>query len=466
MGDIQSSLKGYLSFVSRSAFFSAKGLLVRKIKYGRAFRQALQELEHNQWLDAEKLRRHQNAKLQRLIQHAAIHVPYYREQFRKLGLEPEDIQNADDLKQLPILDKTTLRERHAEFVAATINPRLLSPGWTTGSTGTPINALRTPQSIAIESAAIWRQRRWAGVSHNDRKAAVWGTIWDNVIMPASLNTGPYWRYNWAEKQLLLSYYHMSDDTLPQYFDKLAEFRPSFIEGFPSTMVTLARFLRRHNRFFPVKAIFTSSEPLYTTHRAEIEERFQTKVYDHYGQAERVAAAFECPQHNGLHVDPDYGILEVIQDNRDVAPGETGEIIGTGLNNLAMPLIRYKTGDLATLARNPCTCGRHTPVIETIEGRLADLIVTPDGRTIPGNGIMGAFHDLENVSRTQVVQEQRTTLDVYLEVEEPQLPVNVERLRSNLQACLGNSLEIRIHTVDRISANGRKFRWMVSKLPHD
>lgn len=456
--------RSYLSFVGRTALFSAKGTVVRAIKFGKEFQSTLAELEKSQWLSAEALENLQNDKLRALIQHASRHVPYYRALFAEHGIVASQIQNVSDLKKIPILSKDTLRSRAEEFVSDNVKKSLLASGWTTGSTGTPINALRSRESIVMESASLWRQRRWAGIEPGERKAAVWGTIWDYVVVPAQLKTPPYWRYNWAENQLLLSYYHMSDETLPLYLDKLREFRPASIEGFPSTLLTIARFMKRHDLYLPVRAVFTSSEALYQAHRMEIEERFQTKIFDHYGQAERVTGAFECAEHRGLHIAPEYGVMEVLREDRNALPGETGEVIGTGLNNFAMPLIRYQVGDLATVAPKPCTCGRHMPLISAVEGRLADVIKTPDGRTIPGNGIMGAFHGIGNIRRAQVIQETIERIEILVELQDPSRGIDASTLQTNLQACLDSAMTIHVRPVDCIPTEGRKFRWMISKLP--
>lgn len=456
--------RSYLSFVGRTALFSAKGTLVRTIKFGNDFQVTLAELEKSQWLPAETLESLQNDKLRALIRHASTNVPYYRALFAEHGIVASQIQDVSDLKKIPVLTKDTLRLRGDEFVSENVKKSLLASGWTTGSTGTPINALRSRESIVMESASLWRQRRWAGIEPGERKAAVWGTIWDYVVVPAQLKTPPYWRYNWAENQLLLSYYHMSDETLPLYIDKLREFQPASIEGFPSTLLTIARFMKRRNLYLPVRAVFTSSETLYEAHRMEIEERFQTKVYDHYGQAERVTGAFECAEHSGLHVAPEYGVMEILKQGRDVLPGETGEVIGTGLNNFAMPLIRYQVGDLATVAPGPCACGRHMTLLSAIEGRLADVIKTPDGRTIPGNGVMGAFHGIDNIRRAQVIQETIDRVEILVELQDPNRGIDASTLQTNLQVCIGSAIEVRVRPVESIPTEGRKFRWMISKLP--
>jgi phenylacetate-CoA ligase len=462
------NLRTALSYVARSAYFSAKGYAVAALKNGPEFQRFLADLEQSQWYSADRLRDMQDQKVRALIRHAYDTVPYYKRLFNAHGLRPSEVTSVDHLRKIPVLTKDMLRANAPELISTAVPRRSLFSGWTTGSTGTPINALRTHTSVAFEHATIWRQRRWAGIELKARKAAVWGTIWNNVIIPSSLpKRPPYWRYNAADNQLLFSYYHMSDETLPDYFDKLEEFRPAFIEGFPSTILVLANFLRRRGRYFPVRAIFTSSEPLYEVHRREIEERFRTRVFDLYGQAERVSAATECEAHSGLHVNPEYGVLEVLRDGGDAGPGESGELIGTGLNNFGMPLIRYQTGDIGRVAALPCPCGRAMPLLESVQGRLVDCIQTPDGRKIPGDGIMGAFHGVANIRRSQIIQEDLATLVVRIERDNPEAPVDTRALQRNLQTCLGSEMRIAFDVVRSIEVHiGSKFRWVISHVTAD
>jgi phenylacetate-CoA ligase len=205
--------------------------------------------------------------------------------------------------------------------------------------------------------------------------------------------------------------------------------------------------------------------LYDVHRKELEESFGTKVFDLYGQAERVVAATECEQHAGLHINPEYGIFEILKDGMDAAPGTMGEVIGTGLNNFVMPLIRYRTGDLATLAKHPCACGREMPLLAGIQGRKGEVIRTPDGRIVPGNGLMGAFHDIANIKRSQIIQEKLDHVVVNLQREEPTGSVDTDRLRTNLALCLGECVRIEFRLVDEIDNQGKsKFRWVTSHVP--
>ena len=342
---------------------------------------------------------------------------------------------------------------------------MIFPGWTTGTTGTPINVVRDRNSIVAENAMIWRQRRLIGLGFRTKRVAVWETIWDNVIVPGTMRAAPFWQHNLTDNSVLFSNYHMSDTNLPEYVKLLKKFQPESIEGFPSTLLVLARYLKKTRTVIPVKAVFTTSEVLYAAHRKELEEAYAAKVFELYGQSERVVAATECEQHNGLHINPEYGIFEVLKDGEDAPPGTTGEVVGTGFNNYTMPLIRYRTGDLATLSTTPCPCGRQMPLIASLQGRLADVIRTPEGRVVPGNSVMDALYGVRNVKRSQLIQERLDSVVLHVEAEDPAQPLDCPALKQNLVRCLGTSMGIEIRVVDEIETNGQtKFRWMISRLP--
>jgi len=282
-------------------------------------------------------------------------------------------------------------------------------------------------------------------------------------VPQRATSPPYWRYNAADNQLLFSYYHLSDTRLPAYIAKLRAFRPAFIEGFPSTMLAFARFLRKQGETVPVRAILTTSEPLYRDHRLEIEEAFQAKVFDYYGHAERAVTASEC-EHGNMHVNQEYGVLEIAQGEQPAAAGERGEIVGTGLTNYGMPLIRYRTGDVSKLVERSCPCGRESPLLGSIDGRMADFIRTPDGRLLPGDSVMEAFYGLENIKESQVVQEAIDHVAVKLVRDDAAKAVDTGRLRANLRACLGEDIRITMEYPESLWNEGElKKRWVVSKI---
>lgn len=460
---IATTLTDSFRYVAHSAFLSAKGYAIKRLRAGKEFYKVLAELEQSQWLSSDQLRAMQNARLRGIIKHAYQNVPYYRQLFDHHGIRPSAIDDVGDLTRIPTLSKDTIRANPEEFIARNINRKLLATGWTTGTTGAPLCIYRTLPSIIFDKAILARQRRWAGIDIYDRNVAVWGTAWGNVIVPQNIKSPPYWRFNAADNQLLFSYYHLSDENMSAYIAKLKEFKPAFIEAFPSTLVAFARYLRKRNETVPVAAIFTSSEPLYSTQRREITAAFESKLFNYYGHAERAITTAEC-DHGNMHVNQEYGVMEILKSGVPASTGEMGEIVATGLSNYAMPLIRYQTGDSSRFQQTDCPCGRHSQILSAIDGRTADFILLPDGRLMPGDGVMEAFYGLDNIKESQLVQESINHIVVKVVRDDPAAKIDTDRLLRNLHVCLGDEFHITFEYPDSLWKKGQlKKSWVLSKL---
>ncbi len=282
---------------------------------------------------------------------------------RKLKLAPDAVP--------PLIDKAAVRAAPARFV----RPRrwgslLRATIHTSGTSGTP---LAIPQSLACvirEEAFVYRQLRWIGYRHGQRRAWLRG----DIVCPARPRIPRYWCRDWAGNMLLLSSYHLSESTIGAYIDALEKFDPVVLHAYPSSVAALAAWLNARGRRYRGTAllgVMTSSETLTPDVRAAVRAAFGVPVFDWYGQAERVAAIGTCEQ-GRYHLLSDYSLAEVLAD---------GELVGTSLNNSAMHLARYRTGDTVKLGATACPCGRVFPVVDAVAGRQEDVIVLPDGRRI-------------------------------------------------------------------------------------
>jgi phenylacetate-CoA ligase len=187
--------------------------------------------------------------------------------------------------------------------------------------------------------------------------------------------------------------------------------------------------------------------------------FGCPVFDHYGAAEMAAFISQC-EVGSYHPNPEFGIVEVLLGERAAGPGETGEIVATGFVNPTMPLIRYATGDVATMGEGPCRCGRAFPVIRSIEGRRDDVLSTPDGRWI--GRLDPIFKSVGSIYETRIVQD---ALD-HVRVEVVPLPGfgsgDEQALLHQLQERLGSTMRIELIQVASIPRTSRgKFRAVVN-----
>ena len=207
-----------------------------------------------------------------------------------------------------------------------------------------------------------------------------------------------------------------------------------------------------------KSAILSSETLHDYKKKLIEEVFNCKVYDFYGNAERVAAIATCPEGN-LHVLPEYGLVEFI-DCKDREGYK--EIIGTSFINMSMPLIRYRTGDVVIPSEKECKCGRKSQMIDKIIGRLSEFVITPEGRYV---GMMDCLYKgLKNFIEAQLIQEDRKNIRVKVVPDVDFSATDEANIIERVRVRVGCGMNISVEKVDSIRRTGNdKFRSVVSKL---
>ena len=358
------------------------------IRYGKAFRETYALLQESQWWSREKLEEYQMQQLSRLLDHAYENVPYYRRIFDERGLKPKHIQDFNDFRKLPYLTKDNVRENLHDLMARNIPEKGMQYVTTSGSTGIPLGLYIERKTNQVVMAFEWREWNWMGYKFGDRCAVLRG----NVVKREENGQKAWWEYDKANNYLILSTYDMTDYNLPYYARKIEEFKPRVIQGYPSALDILTRFIRDNNLTVNAQgniiAISTSSENLYPAQRQMIEETFKCRVFDKYGNSEQVTILGECERHEGYHDFMEYSYTEILDEDANpvTEDGIVGEIVGTAFTNYAMPFIRYKTGDLVEYTTHRCSCGRQLPLVKRIEGRVQDFIIDKNGGLMSLSGL--------------------------------------------------------------------------------
>jgi len=387
-------------------------------KYGGVFRGWLADLEHNEKKSRDEMLHQQQVAVRHLLEYAVEHVPAYK------GRSPEK------LSEWPILEKFQITPAH---LSDEFKPRELMTLHTSGTTGTPLTVFFSKEYHQIEMAFRWRHKAWAGVPFLSSSAYVSG----HPVVPPQQTQPPYWRWDRYEKRLLCSSYHIDS---PAYTAAFQKFRPDFIHGYPSSLCQLGGY--------KPKAVFTASETLLDHQRAAIEAGFGAKVFNWYGNTEMTCNIVECAAGN-LHYRTDYGFLELLAD---------GTMIVTGLNNRAMPLIRYRVGDKATAKAGMCSCGCAFPLIERIEGRVEDYVRTPAGKLI--GRLDHLFKDARHVREAQIIQRQ---LDEIIIRVVKAGDFDEQPVRAEARQRLGD-MKVRFEYVEKIErTKAGKFRFVISEL---
>ena len=431
-------------------------------RYGDKYSSVFSELMKTQFFSKDQIIEYQTNKFLSIVNHAYKTVPYYKSLFNSHGIKLSDIQSLNDVKIIPLLTRNDIKNNFNDLISSKYKRKDLVMGGTSGTTGTPLKVLWDKNTCIFTNAVDWRQKSWAGVSYGDNIAQLLG----RPIVSTRKTKPPFWQMDHIHNQLWMSSFHLNDNNIIHYIDKLSSYKPVAIEGYPSTLYILAEFMNRENIALPMKAAFSSSETLLPFQIDEIKKAFSCDLYDFYGLAERVVFATECEFHEGKHLNFEYGYAEIVNDDgNEVNAGEKGYLVSTSLQNYGMPIIRYKTTDITQFIPGTCKCGRHMTRIENITTKAEDIVVTPEGKMVSASVLTHPFKMVNGINKSQIVQEKTDHLRLIL-VTDGRYNENEEAsLIENLCYRLGDNINITIEQVDDIPRTiSGKYRWVISKVP--
>lgn len=441
------------------AMVSAQGFNFRyRRSDDRELRRYFQFLRHSEKWNVEQHTEHQVKSLHALIRHAATAIPHYA------GLKALDIraiESVKDIRQLPILEKAHVKGNEVNFVPSYQSISKLYAGRTSGTTGTPMIWYEDSKSFARRTAFVARLRAWAKINNPlyPKRAQFTGR---NIVPPNYRGT-VFWRHNLPGRALLLSSSHVSVDRVEFYCRALNRFKPELLDGYPSSILMLARLASDLGLELPhLTAIITTAETLTDDVKAEIEQAFRAPVFNQYSSSESTAFASTC-EFGTMHIHPEFGIIEILNpDGTPTNPGGIGEIVTTSLINPNMPLIRYRLGDLAEVPIRPsaCACGREMPQLKRIIGRQDDILYFPERGYL--SRLASVYTTVEGIVEAQLIQETLDRVRILVVPVPGTKFADSELLKSNLRNRIGSNVQICIQEVSRIprSANG-KFRSVVS-----
>jgi phenylacetate-CoA ligase len=449
----------------QNLLLSGFGAFLERERYGGRYTEFRDMLGRTEWLSHDELCTYQDQRLRAIVAHAYETVPFYRRRFDERGLKPDDIRSRADLPKVPLLTKDDIRTNFDSLRSRAVPRRSMRAGHTSGTTGTPLTVEYDRDTVWMTYAVFDRHYRWAGCRmgrDGDRIAVARG----NVIVPLDQRQPPFWRHNRHQNQLLLSSFHLSKTNLPAYFEALAAFKPAVLDGYPSTLYILAKYLLSRGETFPLRAAVTSSETLYDFQRTAIEQAFACRVFDYFALAERAVFSNECDRHEGHHIAMEYGLAEVVDaDGSPVSRGTAGRLVGTTLHNLAMPLIRYETNDMTSLLDRQCSCGRGLEMMDEVTTKAEDVLTLKDGRLISPSVLTHPFKPLDCIEGSQIVQKAADHVVIRIVAGQDYRPSLSDHLVHEFKARLGNDVRIEVQLVPRLepSRNG-KFKWVVSEVP--
>jgi len=434
----------------RRVLFPAYETLIR-----RGTHRFLEEYRRNQWLDAASIRRIQLDKLNNLLEYCWEQVPYLDRIWRQSGLRPRRLQSARELEEFPTLSKHQITSNYLEMTSTPWRGRSLHKT-TGGTTGDPFRFEYTMESYARRTAVMWRGYEWAGAGLGERTAYLWGSPTPNRLRDRLKDNAYHWAFN---RRVFNANAMLKESDIEDYVHAIDRYRPTALVGFVRPVLAMAQWITRTgNSIRGPASIITGAEALYEAERKEIESAFDCPVFNTYGCREFMLIAAQCEQRTGLHINADHLVVELVDpEGRGVTDGP-GDVVITDLHNLAMPLVRYRNGDRATaMHEGACTCGRGLPLLQSVDGRILDMIVTPDGRNVPGEFFVYVMLGRVAITQYQIVQVDTDLLEVRIVCNDALARSECDRITAQIAEVTGPSMRIAIVKVDAIDepASGKR-----------
>jgi phenylacetate-CoA ligase len=403
-----------------------------------------------QWKSPQELKKFQEKRLRHIVRYAYENSAFYRKKFKEHLITPDDICRLGDLQKIPTLTKTELRENFSQVISNRASKETCVVETTSGSTGEKVTLLQDHRATDYYAPVHLRGHVAVGLKPHHKTV--------------------YIRYKQMKTTLvedlgLFKFYHISSDLpLDTIIQELKKIKPFAINCYPTTMYLLARTISAADAaFLSPHHIVTWSEKLTPKIRKTVEETFDCPVYDQYGAFECHSMAFECPEKK-MHINADVLIMEFVKDGESVSPGERGDIIVTNLWNRAMPFIRYEIGDIGIPSDEVCPCGRGLPVMEGLEGRTDDFLVTLSGDIVLPSRVVPLFFPYEGIDIFQVVQQKKDEIVVKIVKNEFYGKDTDRTLVGKFKRIFGEKVEIRIEHVEKIEKMpGGKLRSIVCEV---
>ena len=428
-------------------------------KAGSRHLQHLKYLRRSQFDPPSVVRGRQLARLKTVLRHAYDTVPFYRTAWDDTGVHPNDLKTLDDLKLFPIVTKTDIRTREREFLSTSFDAKSLIVKRTSGSTGVPLTIRIDEAGKQWKAACTIRSDEWSGYRLGQRVAKVWGNPeyrqfgWKGKLRNLLLDRATY-----------LDTLDLDDSQILQFVKAVRRKKPGLLFGHAHSLYLFAKRLQTDGiADVRPNGIVCTAMPLHDWQRTVMQDVFGVAPTNRYGCEEVSLIACECEILRGLHVNADSVYLEIENPNE-----RTGNLLVTDLSNFAMPLVRYRIGDVGALSDRVCECGRGLPLLESIEGREADFVVTPTGRLISGISLTENFAlHIRGAAQVQVIQETVHHLRIRLVPDERFNHESERQIAKLVNDTFGSGVRHDVECVSSIPQEpSGKYRFCISKVAKD
>lgn len=450
--------------MSANKFFVEK-LLYPAMEYGKGnrIRAYLREVKQTQYAAPEALHTLRTTRLKQLLHACAAGVPAYQ----SLGITDEGIEKDPwaVFHAIPILKKSAFQNEPHRFLNTKYDRSQMIPNVTGGSTGEPVKFFMDRCTVEHYEAARWRGLSWWGITPGSRSVMIWG---NPIELSQEQQRSARWKDRLLKNRTILSAYDLTEEEVTQYVRFLNRYQPEYLYGYASALETFARLLepsREKLRLKHLKAVVSTSETLSDSRRQCIRDTFACPVLNEYGARDAGILGYEC-RCGHLHITAENCILEVVDPVtlEPAAPGQSGLVVTTDLNNLAMPRLRYLLGDTATLSPEvECPCGVTLPSIQSLDGREDAIFELPDGKLVHGNFVNQLSRKYHTIRQFQLIQTSVDRAVLRVVICEHGMLKEVEAFRRDVSGFMPG-VEVKAVVVPRIEpSKSGKFRYSIRQF---
>jgi phenylacetate-CoA ligase len=435
------------------------------------------ESAYNEFLAVERMdsSRYQELTHDRLtsvLRHAVNNVPYYRDRAQ--------VRNEIDLGHFPVVTKSELRDHFPDFLTSDIAAQHAGGAktgsgysWTEvqtgGTTGIPTTVIHDREFRDRGRASRMYSQYLCGFPFGVPYFRLWGSMADINNVRDSIQQRVMKRLS---REILLNAFRMEDSDVNRYIELVNSSEIHHMIAYVDAAAQVARHAEANGmRVRPLRSLMACAGTVTSENRSLLERAFHCRVHNKYGSRDCADMACECDQ-GGLHIFENNVHIEVVDDlGRDAGPGERGRILVTLLGNYAFPLIRYEIGDVGVLAPGLCDCGRPMPLLDGIEGRTVEFLLSGDRGYISPvyiRHLIGVVHNPGFIRRFQLIQESPSLCELKFEtekgVDDDRLQDCLSHIQRDLGAVFGQSARITMTRVTRLEeTESGKFLYTRNKM---
>lgn len=431
------------------------GYLEKRKRFNLIFHNYMEIFSSSQYLDKNDIQKYQKKMLTLALDNAYKLGLLKNISFKDINKDPFAVLN-----KVPILEKDDIRG----LVKKINNNKDSNEVITSGTTGKALKFYKDKNSIAAQWAIWQRHRKRFGIQLGDLSVNFTG----KPVVPNPKKGRPHWRYNAAISQYLIGMKSISRDNIKDIVIFLNSIEPKFWSGYPSLIAEVARLalsekLVLNNKSKP-SVIFTGAENLLDYQIADIKKWINVKISDQYGLSEGCCNFSHCEEGN-YHEDFEFGYFELLNPITLEDGAIKGELIATSFYNYDTPFIRYNTGDVVIVEPDDfkCKCGRSSKVIRSIEGRIDDYVLTPDGKRIMRFDYI--FKNTQEAQEAQVVQHNLSEVEIKAVLHDINMKESFEKkVKENFKVYISKDMEVVFNYVQFIQkSNTGKFKAVVNNL---